>query len=100
MPTPENELGRTDLVAAWAGGKDGTDSLDLLMPQLSEAMSLRACIYVVILAQNKPNDVAKRMKNHGFPHAKLILRQQIIGELLYIVRFSRCSEEELRSHIE
>jgi release factor glutamine methyltransferase len=83
-------------VAAWAGGKDGTDSLDLLMPQIANALSPHGLFYVVILAQNKPNEVSRRMKSHGFPHAKVVMKQQIIGELLYIVRFSRVDEASLR----
>lgn len=93
MPTPDDELGRNDLVAAWAGGADGTDSLDPLMPQLGKLLSPQGSFYCVVLAQNKPNEVAKRMRAHGFLGAKIILKQQCIGELLYIIRFTRESCE-------
>lgn len=66
------------------------------MPQLSELLSPHGCFYCVVLAQNKPNEVAKRMKTFGFGFAKLVMKQQCIGELLYIVRFSRVNLEDLQ----
>lgn len=89
MPTPDEELGKNDLMAAWAGGSEGTDSLDLLMPQIENLLAPTGVFYCVVLAQNKPDQVAKRMRAHGFQSAKVILKQQCIGELLYIIRFTR-----------
>lgn len=89
VPTPDDELGRSDIVAAWAGGLEGTDTLDLLMPQISALLSPTGAFYCVVLAQNRPNEVAKRMKAHGLPFAKVIKKQQCVGELLYIIRFSK-----------
>lgn len=82
-------------MAAWAGGVDGTDTLDRLMPQLSLLLSPHGCFYCVVLADNKPNEVACRMREHGFPSAKVILKQKCVGELLYIIRFSRVEESVL-----
>lgn len=89
VPTPEEELGRSDIVAAWAGGSEGTSTLDLLMPQISHLLSPTGVFYCVVLAQNRPTEVAKRMKAHGLAYAKVIKKQQCIGELLYIIRFSK-----------
>lgn len=59
------------------------------MPQLGKLLSPTGVFYCVVLAQNKPSEVAKRMREHGFLGANVILKQQCIGELLYIVRFTR-----------
>ncbi len=54
VPTPDEEVGRRDLTAAWAGGKDGRVVLDRLLPLLPRLLSPTGAFYLVAMRANKP----------------------------------------------
>lgn len=49
------------LALSYAGGVDGMETTDRLLPDLGRILSARGCAYVLLCAQNKPDLVKKRV---------------------------------------
>eukprot|EP01104_Vermistella_antarctica_P011040 TRINITY_DN3027_c0_g1_i2.p1 TRINITY_DN3027_c0_g1~~TRINITY_DN3027_c0_g1_i2.p1 ORF type:complete len:227 (+),score=52.94 TRINITY_DN3027_c0_g1_i2:230-910(+) len=75
------------LRAAWAGGKDGREVLDRLLPHIKELLSPNGCLYLVVLEENDPEDIASILKRDGI-EAKEIAKRRAGGELLSIIKYS------------
>lgn len=54
VPTPDEEVERGGLAAAWAGGARGRRVLDRLLPQLPRLLSPRGEAFVVAVHENDP----------------------------------------------
>ncbi|OTB08774.1 hypothetical protein M426DRAFT_316798 [Hypoxylon sp. CI-4A] len=83
VPTPElpKQPGQTDLPhlntkptfdddsymlsLSYAGGKDGMETTDRLIDELPQVLSSRGCAYILLCAQNKPEEVKERIRNLG-----------------------------------
>ncbi|CAH3166598.1 unnamed protein product [Porites lobata] len=52
--TPSEEVGSHGIEASWAGGKDGREVMDRLLPLVSTLLSNFGCFYLVTVAENKP----------------------------------------------
>ena len=52
--------------AAWAGGLHGREVIDRLLPKLNELLSPRGVFYMVVVAENKPNEIAAALAKDGF----------------------------------
>lgn len=52
--TPDEEVERKDIAAAWAGGKDGRLVIDRLLPVIPTLLSDRGVAYMVVIPENKP----------------------------------------------
>lgn len=53
------------LSLSYAGGRDGMETTERLMEGLGEVVSTRGCAYILFCAQNKPEDVKKRIRDWG-----------------------------------
>lgn len=53
------------LSLSYAGGADGMETTDRLIAALPDTLSLRGCAYILLCAQNKPEDVKSRMRELG-----------------------------------
>eukprot|EP01130_Rhizamoeba_saxonica_P009508 TRINITY_DN3868_c0_g1_i5.p1 TRINITY_DN3868_c0_g1~~TRINITY_DN3868_c0_g1_i5.p1 ORF type:complete len:215 (-),score=51.00 TRINITY_DN3868_c0_g1_i5:302-895(-) len=73
VPTDEDELGRTDIYAAWAGGIDGVHTLNLLIPKLKEYLSETGLLYLVAIRENKPDQIILRMKEHDMEYLGVLI---------------------------
>ncbi|KAI8965906.1 hypothetical protein F5Y11DRAFT_233504 [Daldinia sp. FL1419] len=83
VPTPElpKQPGREDLPQlgakpsfdddsymlslSYAGGKDGMETTHRLINSLPQALSRRGCAYILLCAQNKPEEVKRRILSFG-----------------------------------
>ncbi|KAI0548976.1 methyltransferase domain-containing protein [Xylaria curta] len=54
------------LALSYAGGKDGMETTDRLLDSLPRVLSDRGCAYVLLCAQNKPEEVKERMRRGGW----------------------------------
>jgi release factor glutamine methyltransferase len=83
------------LSLSYAGGKDGMETTDRLIDALPYALSTRGCAYVLLCAQNKPEEIKRRIRDLGPPW-----RAETVGssgkqagwEKLQIVRIWRAGE--------
>ncbi|KAF9878975.1 hypothetical protein CkaCkLH20_03208 [Colletotrichum karsti] len=53
------------LSLSYAGGKDGMETTDRLIEALPAVLSARGCAYILLCAQNKPQDVKSRIEGFG-----------------------------------
>ncbi|KAM0276318.1 hypothetical protein ACHAQH_006861 [Verticillium albo-atrum] len=53
------------LALSYAGGKDGMQTTDRLIDALPRVLSARGCAYVLLCAQNRPDEVKARIRGLG-----------------------------------
>ncbi|KAI1859713.1 hypothetical protein JX265_010162 [Neoarthrinium moseri] len=53
------------LSLSYAGGRDGMETTDRLIDALPETLSPRGCAYVLLCAQNRPEEVKERIRGFG-----------------------------------
>lgn len=84
------EIGTTqrNLVYSWAGGKDGRRVTDILLEQLDDILSPSGVLYLLLLRENKPDEIIKQLNNSNFKAVKHMERR-IPGEYLYILKVTR-----------
>ena len=81
-----------DIAAAWAGGIDGTEVLNRLIPRLPALLSPRGVFYLVAIAENKPTEISKRLLPLGFV-PKIILTTVAAEEKLRVIRYTRMQKK-------
>ncbi|ORX93412.1 hemK methyltransferase family member 2-like protein [Basidiobolus meristosporus CBS 931.73] len=87
--TPSEEVGSNSIEAAWAGGIDGREVIDKMLPTVQDLLSPRGVFYLVLILENRPQEIMNIMKSqYGF-ESKIITQRKAGREKLYIVRFSR-----------
>ncbi|XP_061178400.1 methyltransferase N6AMT1-like isoform X3 [Saccostrea echinata] len=86
--TPEEEVGSKGIEAAWAGGENGRRVIDRFLPKVPDLLSQRGLFYLVVIKENKPEEIQKIMKEKGF-EMETVLTRQSGPELLSILRFQR-----------
>ena len=53
------------LALSYAGGRDGMETTDRLIEALPRILSSRGCAYILLCAQNKPDDVKQHIQGFG-----------------------------------
>eukprot|EP01134_Creolimax_fragrantissima_P003349 CFRG3349T1 len=89
VPTPSDEVGSVGIEASWAGGVDGREVTDRLLPLIPELLSSRGAFYLVVLPENKPKEIVELMVESGLSVSYEILARRSGREKLSILRFSR-----------
>jgi release factor glutamine methyltransferase len=84
--TPSEEVGSKDISASWAGGINGREVIDNFIKQ-SKALT-NAIIYLLLLNENDPKDVCKKMKEVGF-NSRLVVYRKCGIEGLSVYCFKR-----------
>lgn len=54
VPTPDHEVARGGIAAAWAGGNRGRVVVDRLLPLVPQVLSPRGVFYLVTVPENDP----------------------------------------------
>lgn len=52
--TPDEEVERKDIAAAWAGGRDGRLVIDRFLPMIPTLLSDEGVAFMVVIPENKP----------------------------------------------
>uniref|UniRef100_A0A6B2EEN5 Methyltransferase HEMK2 n=1 Tax=Phlebotomus kandelakii TaxID=1109342 RepID=A0A6B2EEN5_9DIPT len=78
------------LVKSWAGGEDGCNTVNRLLPSLDDKLSPTAVFYLLLLRENRPKEVLKTFLALGFS-GSIIKERKIRGEYLYILKIVRCN---------
>ena len=89
LPTGADELGHADVRAAWAGGHDGMEVTERFLPVMGRLLSDRGCCYLVLVQENDPLAVARRVAEQYQLMPKLIARKKAKNERLSVWRFTR-----------
>ncbi|XP_073827401.1 hemK methyltransferase 2 [Musca autumnalis] len=77
-----------NLVHSWAGGQHGRRIIDILLPKLSDILSPKGVFYLLLLRENKPDEIMEQLTQLGFQSRKFMERR-IPGEYLYIIKVQR-----------
>ncbi|EQB51404.1 eRF1 methyltransferase catalytic subunit MTQ2 [Colletotrichum gloeosporioides] len=83
------------LSLSYAGGKDGMETTDRLLEALPSVLSARGCAYVLLCAQNKPQQVKDRIEGLGNGWRAVTVGEsgkQAGWEKLQIIRVWRADE--------
>ncbi|KAF3688473.1 HemK methyltransferase family member 2 [Channa argus] len=63
--TPSEEVGKTGIEAAWAGGQRGREVIDRFLPIVSQLLSSRGVFYLITIAENKPEEIIHFLSKYG-----------------------------------
>ncbi|KAF9975703.1 HemK methyltransferase member 2 [Actinomortierella ambigua] len=86
--TPSEEVGSHSIEASWAGGIDGREVIDQLLPFVKDLLSPKGAFYMVVIEENKPEEICDILRKDGFDSAKI--RTRVAGrERLHILKFTR-----------
>lgn len=89
-PDDFGECTVTNLVHSWAGGVNGRRIIDIIISKLDEILSLKGVFYLLILRENKPEEIMEQLFQQGF-QSKKFMERRIPGEYLYILKINRLS---------
>ncbi|KAI7834515.1 S-adenosyl-L-methionine-dependent methyltransferase [Kickxella alabastrina] len=84
--TPSEEIDVSAEASAWAGGVDGREVLNFLLPMVPRLLSPGGRFYLVVIEQNKPLDIIRQLAEHGVVGERVLERRAGI-EHLSILRF-------------
>ena len=74
---------------AWAGGVDGMEVTNRLLPLVSDLLSPKGLFYLVAVYENKPQEIISKMTaNYGL-RSSIVLERRAKNESLYILRFQK-----------
>ncbi|KAJ2713549.1 HemK methyltransferase member 2 [Coemansia spiralis] len=90
--TPTAEIDSTPEASAWAGGEHGREVLDQLLPQIPVLLSPAGRFYLVVIEENRPDDIARILAEHGLQGCRMLSRRAG-REHLSVFRFSRSCVE-------
>lgn len=77
-----------DLISSWAGGQNGRRIVDLIMTKLPNILSKHGVFYLLLLRENKPDEVIKMAQAMNFK-SEIFMERRIPGELLFILKFTK-----------
>ncbi|EDW03309.1 methyltransferase N6AMT1 [Drosophila grimshawi] len=77
-----------NLVYSWAGGRRGRRVTDILLEQLDDILSPGGVLYLLLLHENKPDEIVQQLARLKFKAVKCMERH-IPGEHLYILKVAR-----------
>ncbi|WAR12206.1 N6MT1-like protein [Mya arenaria] len=55
--TPSEEVGSTGIEASWAGGKDGREVIDRVLPLVPQLLAPDGVFYMVVIKENKAGEL-------------------------------------------
>lgn len=93
VPTDASEMQGDALQRSWAGGKDGREITDQLLPLVQQILAPAGLFYCVLLSSNKIPLVRELMRSndYGSFESEIVLSRRAGPEHLSIVRFQRKS---------
>lgn len=86
--TPSEEVGSHGIEASWAGGLNGREVIDRLLPMIPDLLSASGTFYMVVIKQNKPEEIQKIMSEKGFQMTNVLSRKSG-PENLSVLKFVR-----------
>jgi release factor glutamine methyltransferase len=90
VPTPSEEIASDGIVASWAGGKDGREVIDRLLPWVTTLLSPLGLFYLVAIRENRPQEIIDQLAQIGL-RGEVVLTRKAGSEHLCVIRFERCT---------
>jgi release factor glutamine methyltransferase len=88
VPTPDEEVGGTDIEASWAGGVNGRRVIDRAIPQIAQALQpFCGVAYMVTVDDNRPPELATRLEEVGL-RMRPLFRRRAKNEFLTIQKIT------------
>ncbi|KAF0974335.1 hypothetical protein FDP41_006367 [Naegleria fowleri] len=89
VPCEKDEMGFSDVRAAYAGGENGREVIDRFLPMVKNILSPNGVFYFVLIEDNNPQEIMKLMsqEEYGSFQSSVVLKKRVQGEHLYIVKF-------------
>ncbi|KAI8994661.1 S-adenosyl-L-methionine-dependent methyltransferase [Pilobolus umbonatus] len=84
--TTHEEVGSHGIEAAWAGGIDGREVIDQLLPYIKDILSPQGIFYLLLINENKPAEVVNIMIDKYGMKAEIIMQRRAGREKQYIVK--------------
>ncbi|CAO3697767.1 unnamed protein product [Rhizopus stolonifer] len=84
--TTHEEVGSMGIEASWAGGIDGREVIDELLPFIKDLLSPQGVFYLLLINENKPNEVVEIMKKTHGMNAEIMLDRRAGRERQYILK--------------
>lgn len=85
VPTPSSEVGKTDITAAWAGGRRGREVIDRVLPQLPKLLSSQGVLYILLVEENDPCEIETIVKDLGLL-SKVLIRKKAKNECQLVMK--------------
>lgn len=84
--TPSEEVGSASIAAAWAGGTDGREVIDRLLPDVGVMLSPGGTFLLLLLEQNRPEDVKRILEAQGLAVTARVEERSADEERLCVLR--------------
>lgn len=88
--TDPSEIQGNGLNRAWAGGANGRQITDVVLKNLDSLLTQKGVCYMVILKENKLQEIEDDMLKRGFG-CVVVTERKVPGEHLFVLKFSRIS---------
>ncbi|KAI4986197.1 hypothetical protein ZWY2020_018827 [Hordeum vulgare] len=85
VPTPEEEIGMNGIASSWAGGLNGRQVIDRILPAVRELLSEKGCLYMIALEDNDPLGICHLMNEKD--SSRVLLKRCTDEESLYVLKF-------------
>ncbi|KAF0926176.1 hypothetical protein E2562_022014 [Oryza meyeriana var. granulata] len=85
VPTPEEEIKCNGIASSWAGGLNGRQVIDRILPAVRELLSERGWLYMIALEDNDPLDICHLMNEKGYA-SRVLLKRCTEEESLYVLK--------------
>lgn len=86
--TPDEEVDRGGIAAAWAGGYKGRVVIDRVLDTLEGLVAPCGRVYMIAIHENEPENIMERMRGKGFV-ADMIATRVADEEVLHVLRFTK-----------
>jgi len=84
--TDTEEIDSSMIARAWAGGIEGREVLDRLLPQIYDLLSPGGVFYLVAIEENRPEDICAQLLASGMKSAFVRARRRAHNERLMIIK--------------
>ena len=89
--TPDEEVDRGGIAAAWAGGYKGRAVINRVLDTLEGLVAPGGRVYMIAIHENEPEDIMERMRGKGFV-ADMIATRVADEEVLHVLRFTKTNQ--------
>uniref|UniRef100_H2YG33 Methyltransferase HEMK2 n=1 Tax=Ciona savignyi TaxID=51511 RepID=H2YG33_CIOSA len=86
--TPPHEVEVNGITASWAGGVDGRQVMNRFFKQVPNLLSNRGVLYLVVIRENKPDEIREIFNEMGFL-CEVVMTRRSGPEFLMILKFVR-----------
>ncbi|CAG8470724.1 14197_t:CDS:2 [Cetraspora pellucida] len=88
--TSSEDVNSTNLIErAWAGGIDGREVIDKILPLVNDLLSSNGVFYLLVISDNKPDEICERMWNDYKFQSKILASRLAGREKQLILKFWR-----------